>query len=44
MSVLAGSSAIAEAILAVTGLLTVLAFFGFVRIIHAAQPSFPEGS
>lgn len=44
MSVLAGSSAIAAAILAVTGLLTLLAFFGLVRIIHTAHSSFAEGS
>ena len=43
-SVLAGASANAAAILTVTGLSTLLAFFGLVRIIHAAHSSFAEGS
>jgi hypothetical protein len=42
--VLAGWTAIAAAILTVAGLLTLLAFFGLVRIIHAAHSSFAEGS
>lgn len=42
--VLAGWSAIAAAILTVTGLLTLLALFGLVRIIDAAHSSFAEGS
>jgi hypothetical protein len=39
-----GWCTIAAAILTVTGLLTLLAFFGLVRIIHTAHSSFAEGS